>query len=85
MEIELLKREPDGALTEVQVKTFRLLLELAEAGKPCSIKEIVQRSNLSSPLAFWSRLRRLEAKGLIRTANPSAAQMPASTLIRSKA
>ena len=81
MQIELLKREPDCTLTEVQAKTFQLLLELAEANKPCPLQDIVQRSHLSSPLPFWSRLRRLEAKGLIRTANPSAASLPTSSLV----
>jgi DNA-binding MarR family transcriptional regulator len=80
MQIELLKREPDCPLTEVQSQTFRLLLELAEEGKTYTAKEIAARINLPSPLAYWSRLKRLEAKGLIRIMDDAAAKLPTSVL-----
>jgi SOS-response transcriptional repressor LexA len=81
MQIEILKRQPDCFLTQVQSETFQLLLDIAESGKPCPVKEIVQRSNLPSPLAYWSRLRRLEAKGLIRMTDDAAAKLPTPALI----
>lgn len=82
MQIELLKREPDCPLTKVQAETFQLLLALAEEGKTCTAAEIATRSNLPSPLAYWSRLRRLEAKGLIRMMDDAAANLPTSALLK---
>lgn len=82
MQIELLKREPDCPLTKVQAETFQLLVELAEEGKTYTAKEIATRSNLPSPLAYWSRLRRLEAKGLIRMSGDAAVKLPTSVLTK---
>lgn len=82
MQIELLKREPDCPLTKVQSETFQLLLKLAEEGRTYTAKEIATRSNLPSPLAYWSRLKRLEAKGLIHMTGDAAAKLPTSVLIK---
>lgn len=45
-------------------------------------QELVQRSNLASPLPFWSRLKHLEEKGLIRIVDQSASTLPASVLLK---
>lgn len=82
MQIEVLKRQPDCLLTKVQAETFQLLLELAEEGKTYTAKEIADRCKLPSPLAYWSRLRRLETKGLIRMSDDAATKLPASALLK---
>lgn len=79
MIIELLTRQPNCQLSESQAKTFQLLLELENGHY--SLQEMLRRSNLFSPLPFWSRLRHLEAKGLIRTSEPSAIELPSSSLL----
>lgn len=78
MIVELLKREPDCTLPEGQAKTFQLLLELVEEQGDYTLQDIVKRSHLPSPLAFWSRLRHLEAKGLIKMT--TTAPLPTSVL-----
>jgi SOS-response transcriptional repressor LexA len=56
--------QADGAsLPAGQSGTYQLLASLG-AGT-YSVREIVERSNLKSPLPLWSRLQHLEQKGLI--------------------
>lgn len=62
--IKLLTNHPDyAALPAGQAATYRLLLELG-TGQYC-LTDLVQQSQLRSPLPFWSRLRHLEQRGLI--------------------